>query len=234
MNRHNVSASAMQDLLDMLHICIDRRLTVCKSHCCRSLATRPSSLVCLPQWHEHVTSKSHALRLQMQLREVEQCHKAAAALIEDDASGWLVKEFTHDLLAAPLKLYYRDSAQWLSRQYGLKKYQGHFATAADTKLNAAQQRVYSAPQNCDAWIELQKAHGGARIAAIQVFSDKTVVNFKGLSVWPCRFALLNAAIKVNSSRQRYHECFVTVSAAGAVNVALIGCQPAVLFSCVIW
>ena len=137
-------------------------------------------------------------------------------------------EFKHDLLAAPAKLHYRDSAERLSRQYGLKKYQGQFATAAEEKRDAAGQRVFSTPETCDAWIELQMAHGGARIAAIQVFSDQAVVNLKGLSVWPCRFALLNAALKVGSLRLRSQSCRkgAHVTDAAAVNATFTGCQPA--------
>jgi len=113
MNRHNVSASVMQDLLDMLHKCIDRRLTVCKPPLLPFARKSLQLPRLLAAWTAHAIATSHALRPQMQLQTVQQCRKVAEELIEADAGGWLVKEFHHDLLTAPLKLHYRDSAQWL-------------------------------------------------------------------------------------------------------------------------
>lgn len=56
-------------------------------------------------------------------------------------------------------------------------------------------RVYDDPHHCDLWLYYQQLlherHPGAVIAALQFYSDKTQVTFKGMSLHPVRGTLLN-------------------------------------------
>lgn len=57
-------------------------------------------------------------------------------------------------------------------------------------------RVFRTPASADAWLALQTLHLGARIAAIQAYSDKTACNFAGTMMWPFRLGLMNVAFSV--------------------------------------
>ena len=188
-NRHKASNSLMQDMLDVLHKC------GCKVRNLYWPSRNTVRGLCKLQW-----STDWAWRQQMQLRTAAECRKSLKALVEDDDAGWLVASFEHESLTAPLSFYYRDAVSWLKRQYSQTAYRGQFAVKAQEKLDTHGQRVFCAPEDCDAWLGLQKKHNDGCIAAFQVFSDKTVLNFKGTSAWPCRFGLLNAALKVSPPR----------------------------------
>ena len=58
--------------------------------------------------------------------------------------------------------------------------------------------MYHKPASGDAWGALEDCHGGACIAAMEAYSDKTCVNFKGATMWAFRLAFLNADLKVST------------------------------------
>lgn len=88
--------------------------------------------------------------------------------------------------------FHRDLLVWLRKM--LQKFidKDDFVLRAAVKTNMDGARIYNEPQYCDAWLHLQSllpAH--SIIAALQLYSDKSLVNMKNLSAHPIRATLLN-------------------------------------------
>lgn len=91
--------------------------------------------------------------------------------------------------------HYRDPVDWLCMAWGSAS-PDCFTLDADCAYNEQGERIYNEPHQCDTWINMQnelRAHVNANgvIAALQLYSDKTLINRKGLSAHPIRAALLN-------------------------------------------
>ena len=90
----------------------------------------------------------------------------------------------------------KDMRRWLELEFVDKSLNDSFVTTAAPAFVDGQ-RVYNAPHQCNAWIEMQdlvRSRPGldsAVIAALQLYSDKTLVNRKGLDVHPVKASLLN-------------------------------------------
>lgn len=98
--------------------------------------------------------------------------------------------------------YFRDVLKWLTTEFSNAEYKNtgdgeSFVLEAKEVVNAAGKRVYNKPEQCDAWIDLQrqlrrtKEFKDAVIAALQLYSDKTLLNRKGLQCHSVKITLLN-------------------------------------------
>lgn len=85
----------------------------------------------------------------------------------------------------------RDLLSWLVDEYGDKDYANRFTVTA-AKAYKDGDRYLERPHQANHWLHLQREHGNAAIAAIQAFTDATLVNGKGGKAHPVQVALLNA------------------------------------------
>ena len=126
-------------------------------------------------------------------------------ITEDDVPG----------LSSPLQFPFamKDMKSWLEEEFRRPEYkvevEGSTPTTYTSSLimdaapvykempNGSRQRVITTPQTADTWIQLQeklRMHSVSRkgcIAAVQLYSDKTLVNHKGMSCHPVKAALFN-------------------------------------------
>ena len=92
--------------------------------------------------------------------------------------------------------YMKDMGRWLELEFADKTQKDTFILDASPRF-VGTKRVFNAPHECDAWLELQHmlrsrpGNDKAVIAALQLYSDKTLVNRKGLDVHPVKATLLN-------------------------------------------
>jgi hypothetical protein len=117
-------------------------------------------------------------------------------------------------LSSPLQFPFamKDIVTWLEEEFRRPEYKVEvegFRTQYTSSLimNAApvykempdgsRQRVITTPETADTWIQLQdklRMHSVSRegcVAAVQLYSDKTLVNHKGMSCHPVKAALFN-------------------------------------------
>lgn len=92
----------------------------------------------------------------------------------------------------------RDTKRWLQEIIEQPELRGHFVAVAGAKWRgrgAARRRVFDGPHTADVWIKLQQLLRGrlpaaqqskAAIAALQLYSDKTLLTMKGLQAHPIR------------------------------------------------
>jgi hypothetical protein len=122
-------------------------------------------------------------------------------LVENSKDGWNcvniivkpneVEGLTEEVI---VPFFFRDMNHFLSEEFSNEEYKGFFATKSGPVYNSRGDRVYNHPHNADAWIHLESNLPADHvIAALQVYSDKTLINSKGLSAHPIRATLLNIA-----------------------------------------
>ena len=129
-----------------------------------------------------------------------------SSLIEGDQSQWV--DCTIEVTDSDVpglksskystKFYYRDMRQWLLDEFANPEYNDNFAldaVIAEVGTGIYAQRVYNEPHQCEAWADMETAirrrDRTGVVAALQLYSDKTLVNRKGLSCHPIRATLLN-------------------------------------------
>lgn len=85
-----------------------------------------------------------------------------------------------------------DTAQWLQAEFSRTAYSDGFVLRAAPKYDGAI-RVFEEPHEGLAWLQAQQVlDAGAIVAAVQLYSDKTQLNMKQLSLHPIKLVLLNA------------------------------------------
>lgn len=98
------------------------------------------------------------------------------------------------------KFFYKDTEDWLIEQYGNPSLKGVLVHEASKSFNEHGERCYDTPEHGDAWLRQQEILrstlpvpdiGPPVIAAIQLYSDKTLLNRKGLDCHPVKASLLN-------------------------------------------
>ncbi len=112
---------------------------------------------------------------------------------EDENNTWRQSTFQEQGVEA--ELYHVDTAEWLAAEFGNPKYaQGFTLRAAVRMVNG--QRAWSCPADSDVWnghqADVDVIANGAVVAAIQLYSDKSLLSNKGTSVYPLKAILLNA------------------------------------------
>lgn len=89
--------------------------------------------------------------------------------------------------------HHADIMLWLASQYSQSP-SGLFATQFEQKLDAAGNRCFNEPHQCGRWefleAELRKEDPDGKIAALQAYSDKTLLNMKGATAHPIRCVLV--------------------------------------------
>jgi len=95
---------------------------------------------------------------------------------------------------------FRDMNKWLVGEFKDNSYRGHFHTEGSVKLDADGNRLFNVPHQCDAWLTQQSyvrsTNPDGVVAAVQLFSDKTLVNRKNLSCHPIKATLLNIDLSI--------------------------------------
>ncbi|KAL4431240.1 hypothetical protein ABPG75_006496 [Micractinium tetrahymenae] len=134
-------------------------------------------------------------------------------LLLNSNDGWEEDTFTITSEHVPqlrdhrvnVRWFFRNSEQWLVSQCGNPAYDGSFVLRARKRRGPDGQRIIRDPHTADAWLEAQatlrerlQAAGASEadikaavIAALQLTSDKTLLNVKGLQAYPVRACLLN-------------------------------------------
>lgn len=137
--------------------------------------------------------------LQILFKTVRDKLKWEAALISGDTDNtWITSEFSVTEFGQPVHIRFDhvDTAHWLEVEFSKKEYSSDFtlwASVEEAIVDGVRQRVISKPANANRWISHQASieHGGV-VAALQFYSDKTLINNKGASAHPLRLSLLNA------------------------------------------
>ena len=136
--------------------------------------------------------------LQILFRTVRDKLKWEAALVSGDADNtWTSSEFTITEFGLPVHIRFDhvDTAHWLDVEFSKKEYSEDFTLWAGVEtavVDGIRQRVISKPANATRWISHQASiPGGSVVAALQFYSDKTLINNKGAAAHPLRLSLLN-------------------------------------------
>lgn len=145
----------------------------------------------------------HNVRLDsLQYKTLTEYKAYVKKTLEESVDGWRKVNITVPAGTYPGQLadytqpfHYRDPVEWLSRAWAGAS-PSEFTMDADLAYNEQGERIYNAPHQCDTWITLQNelrehVNPNGVIAALQLYSDKTLINRKNLSAHPIRAALLN-------------------------------------------
>ncbi|GAX74319.1 hypothetical protein CEUSTIGMA_g1768.t1 [Chlamydomonas eustigma] len=100
--------------------------------------------------------------------------------------------------------HHKDMVTFLKEQYGNKECQGYFALQFKEERTEGGDRCYDDVHNCELWEQIEKrvrrdhpnpvATGRPpMLAALQLYSDKTLLNMKGVNSHPIRASLLNVS-----------------------------------------
>ena len=107
---------------------------------------------------------------------------------ENDVSG------LDAVISAPF--YHKNMIVWLGNILRNNVDKEEFVCRASVAYDTENARLYNEPHNCDAWLQLQSnIPESSFIAALQLYSDKSLVNMKNLSSHPIRATLLNLPYK---------------------------------------
>jgi hypothetical protein len=145
----------------------------------------------------NVANKNNA---QLSYTTVDQykCYVENLVLSADD--GWCVKVLSVDKndypelgdISVSAPFHHRDIVKYLVSEFGNRKYKNHFTLRGYEDIQPSGKRVYSHPHTADAWLHLQSLiPPHAVLAALQMYSDKSLVNDKGLHAHPVKCTLLN-------------------------------------------
>ncbi|GMH44629.1 hypothetical protein BSKO_12581 [Bryopsis sp. KO-2023] len=120
-------------------------------------------------------------------------------LLANSGTEWTRHEISVGENDMSFKIELRDPKSWLIQEF----------EKGGLVLHAQKQyvdgvRIYSDPSNSDAWIQSQelpeRVQVNGTIASIQIYSDKTVINRKGVSAYPMKAVLLNLPIEERRRR----------------------------------
>ena len=134
------------------------------------------------------------LALKVLFTTVDEKKRFVVDLVDADENNiWQHSTFEEQGVEA--ELYHVDTAAWLAAEFGNPKYADGFTLrAAVRKVDG--QRAWSCPADTDAWLGHQAAvdviANGAVVAALQLYSDKSLLSNKGTWVYPLKAVLLNA------------------------------------------
>ena len=137
---------------------------------------------------------------QVLFRTVDEKKRFVLDLVAGDEDNiWQQTTFEEQGIKA--ELYHVDTAQWLAAEFGDAKYaEGFTLRAAVRTVNG--ERAWSCPADSDVWLghqaEVDVIAEGAVVAAIQLYSDKSLLSNKGTSVYPLKAVLLNAPFATRS------------------------------------
>ena len=115
-------------------------------------------------------------------------------LLSEADDGWMQQLITIDhndipemgTLSVSALFHYKDILKFTIGEFANSEYEDGFVLQAKVKTQDGR-RVFTHPSNADAWIHLQnKLPKHAAIAALQLYSDKSLVNNKGRSVHPVK------------------------------------------------
>ena len=134
-------------------------------------------------------------------------YKTYREALTDETSGpkWKVQNITVSKDDVPqlgdivmsAKFFLKDTEDWLRGEFDNPTYKDNFVMEAKEYHNEDGERCFNTPEQCDAWLYQQKAlrellpHHDPVVAAIQLYSDKTLLNRKGLNCHPVKAVLLN-------------------------------------------
>lgn len=111
----------------------------------------------------------------------------------DETNLW--KQSTFEEQGVKAEVYHVDTVEWLAAEFGNPKYADGFTLRAAVRTVNGQ-RAWSCPADNDVWLGHQAAVDviaeGAVVAAIQLYSDKSLLSNKGTWVYPLKAVLLNA------------------------------------------
>lgn len=120
---------------------------------------------------------------------------------EDENNTWRQSTFQEQGVEA--ELYHVDTAEWLAAEFGNPKYAQGFTLRATVRMVNGQ-RAWSCPADSDVWnghqADVDVIANGAVVAAIRLYSDKSLLSNKGTSVYPLKAILLNAPFAGSASR----------------------------------
>jgi hypothetical protein len=138
---------------------------------------------------EYKTLNEYKAYISRSLEELDDGWKMASITIPAGTYHGQTVDYTQ-------QFHYRDPVDWLATEWQSKDNKDAFTVDAGIAFNSQNERLYNEPHQCDMWITLQNdlrqyLDPNGVIAALQFYSDKTVVNKKGLSCHPIRAALLN-------------------------------------------
>lgn len=139
----------------------------------------------------------------LQYETLEEFKQYRDRMKECREGGWTVVDITvteRDLpgldavVSAPF--YHRDMILWLESILNKFVNKEGFVLRASMAYDSENERLYNEPHACDAWLYLQsKIPESGIIAALQLYSDKSLVNMKNLSAHPIRATLFNLPYK---------------------------------------
>jgi len=135
---------------------------------------------------------------QILFRNVQDKLKWEGALVSADGNNtWTTSEFTVTEFGVPVHVSFDhvDTGHWLAVEFSKQEYSGKFtlwAVAEQALVDNILQRIINKPANANRWLAHQASipEGGVK-AAVQFYSDKTLVNNKHAAAHPVRLSLLN-------------------------------------------
>jgi hypothetical protein len=123
--------------------------------------------------------------------------------LNESNDGWMCTEITvaagtfpGQKFAYTQPFFHMDPVEWLKNEWQDPAHKEAFTVDAAYAYNSKGERIFNEPHQCDTWLAMQNVlrqdlDPNGVIAALQLYSDKTLVNRKGLSCHPIRAALLN-------------------------------------------
>ena len=110
----------------------------------------------------------------------------------DLTNTWTVTQLS--VMGITVNFHHVHTGEWLRYEYNNAAYKEGFVVRP-AKLYVDGERRWTCPADSDAWVELQDDLGGAGVvAALQLYSDKSLLNMKGTSMYPLKAILLNAPL----------------------------------------
>ena len=114
-------------------------------------------------------------------------------VINDPNNHWMTHSWEVD--GIEVEVHYLDTAAWLQSEFSKTAYREGF-TLRPVQRMVNGERAWSCPADCDPWLRhqfvIEVEAAGAVVAALQLYSDKSLLNNKGTAVYPLKAVLLNA------------------------------------------
>lgn len=152
-----------------------------------------------------IFNKGKALgRLDLEYDSLTSFKKYRSQCTMTDDNGWVVKtiEVTDkDVPGLPkpysANFFHVKTDQWLAEEYGDEKNKEGFVVHASPRQDEDGNLIFNKPEESYAWIEAEIAirqrpeSSDGVVAALQFYSDKSLLNRKGLQTHPIKAALMN-------------------------------------------